>query len=157
MLAATVAVVGACGTDYFNGPTGPTDIEKDTFSSLLGINVAGMTKTSDGVYYTDKVTGQGAVVARGDSIRILYTGYLNNGATFDTNRGIAGDTTNLRFRLGAANIITGFTSGIVGMKVGGRRIFIIPSALAYGANPPSNSGIPRYANLVFDVDLIAKY
>lgn len=37
------------------------------------------------------------------------------------------------------------------MKVGGTRRLVIPAALAYGDNPPQGSGIPKGANLVFDV------
>jgi len=154
---AALAITAACGTDYFSGPTGPTDIDKDTYNAALGINVATMTKTADGIYYTDKTAGAGVPAVSGDSVRVLYTGYLSNGATFDTNRGVAGDTTNLRFRLGGNNILQGFSKGITGMKVGGRRLFIIPTALAYNTTPPPGSGIPRYANLIFDVDLVAKY
>jgi FKBP-type peptidyl-prolyl cis-trans isomerase len=39
------------------------------------------------------------------------------------------------------------------MKVGGTRRLLIPAAEAYGANPPSGSGIPANADLVFDVTL----
>ncbi len=37
------------------------------------------------------------------------------------------------------------------MKVGGTRQLLIPAALAYGASPPSGSGIPANAPLVFNV------
>ena len=40
------------------------------------------------------------------------------------------------------------------MKVGGRRLLVIPGALAYGANPPSGSGIETDEVLVFVVDLV---
>ncbi len=41
------------------------------------------------------------------------------------------------------------------MKAGGRRQLVVPPALGYGSNPPSNSGITASDTLVFTVDLIA--
>ena len=56
-------------------------------------------------------------------------------------------------------VVKGFTQGIGGgsgvppMKVGGRRIMILPPALGYGAQ--SQGSIPANAPLVFVVDLLA--
>ena len=56
--------------------------------------------------------------------------------------------------LGKSQVIPGWEQGIVGMKVGGRRELVIPSALAYGSkgSPPT---IPANASLVFVIDLLA--
>ncbi|HEV2944380.1 MAG TPA: FKBP-type peptidyl-prolyl cis-trans isomerase [Solirubrobacteraceae bacterium] len=53
-----------------------------------------------------------------------------------------------------SGLIPGWTKGIPGMRVGGRRELIIPPALAYGkaGRPPS---IPPNAPLVFVIDLLA--
>jgi FKBP-type peptidyl-prolyl cis-trans isomerase len=51
-------------------------------------------------------------------------------------------------------VITGWTLGLPGMKVGGTRRLLIPTVMAYGANSPS-AAIPANADLVFDVELIA--
>lgn len=154
---AALATVVACGTDYYSGPTSATDIDKDTYAAALGIDIPSMTKNADGVYYKDKVVGTGATVASGDSVAVWYVGYLPNGQIFDAGNfpgNLAGrDTASLRFQLGTPQIIPGFSSGVAGMKVGGRRLFIVPSSLAYGAN--GNGSIPRFANLVFDVQLNA--
>ena len=45
--------------------------------------------------------------------------------------------------------------GMVGMKVGGKRTLIIPSALGYGSSGAGGGLIPPNAALVFDVELIA--
>jgi peptidylprolyl isomerase len=53
-----------------------------------------------------------------------------------------------------SGLIPGWTKGIPGMRVGGRRELIIPPALAYGkaGRPPS---IPPNSPLVFVIDLLA--
>ena len=40
------------------------------------------------------------------------------------------------------------------MKPGGRRLLIIPGALAYGPNPPTSAILPN-ETLIFVVDLIS--
>ncbi len=51
-------------------------------------------------------------------------------------------------------VISGWTQGIPGMKVGGRRTLIIPGDLAYGSTPGSPDIQPN-ETLVFTIDLIA--
>jgi FKBP-type peptidyl-prolyl cis-trans isomerase FkpA len=98
----------------------------------------------------DTVTGTGAEVKASDTVTVNYTGAVAaTGKIFqsslDTGQPVA-------FPL--ANVIKGWTEGIPGMKVGGTRRLLIPAAEAYGASPPSGSGIPANADLVFDVQLI---
>lgn len=50
-------------------------------------------------------------------------------------------------------MIEGWDKGLVGMKVGGQRILIIPSDMAYGDN--GVGPIPGGATLVFSIELLA--
>jgi FKBP-type peptidyl-prolyl cis-trans isomerase len=104
----------------------------------------------------DLVVGSGKAATPASTVTVQYTGVLYaNGKEFDsswTNGGKA-----VQFPLNG--VIPGFTQGIGGagkvapMKVGGRRVMILPGALAYGASPPDGSNIPANATLVFIVDL----
>ncbi len=98
----------------------------------------------------DLVQGSGDVVKAGDTVTAHYTGAVAaTGIIFqsshDTGQPVA-------FPLD--QVIKGWTEGVPGMKVGGKRRLIIPADQAYGANPPSGSGIPANAPLVFDIELV---
>jgi peptidylprolyl isomerase len=52
-----------------------------------------------------------------------------------------------------SGVIPGWTQGIPGMKVGGRRELIIPPSLAYKSQ--AQAGIPANSTLVFVIDLLS--
>jgi peptidylprolyl isomerase len=99
----------------------------------------------------DLQLGDGAEAKAGSSISAHYVGVAHStGEEFDSswNRGAP-----LDFRLGQGQVIKGWDDGIVGMKVGGRRKLIIPSALAYGDRGAGGVIKPGEA-LIFVVDLV---
>ena len=100
----------------------------------------------------DLVVGTGDEVKAGATVSVHYTGAVaGTGVIFQSSKDFG--TEPVTFPLD--QVIKGWTDGIPGMKVGGTRRLVIPAEQAYGANPPSNSGIPANADLVFDVELIA--
>lgn len=99
---------------------------------------------------TDVVEGTGPAVQPTDSVTVHYVGVgQQSGKEFDSSWS-RGET--ITFPLDG--VIQGWSEGLVGMKVGGRRELVIPGALAYGANPPSPDIAPD-ETLVFVVDLAA--
>ncbi|PZA06312.1 FKBP-type peptidyl-prolyl cis-trans isomerase [Meiothermus sp. PNK-Is4] len=98
----------------------------------------------------DTQVGTGPEAITGDTVEVHYIGRLADGKQFDTScdRGQP-----FSFRLGAGQVIPGWDSGIVGMKVGGKRRLFIPANLAYGAASPSPD-IPANSPLIFDVELL---
>jgi len=52
-------------------------------------------------------------------------------------------------------VFKAFTEGVVGMRVGGRRIVIVPGALAFGVNPPASFGLRPNEDLVYVIDLVS--
>jgi FKBP-type peptidyl-prolyl cis-trans isomerase FkpA len=114
-----------------------------------------MTTTASGLQFDDTTIGTGDVAAKGHSVTVHYTGWLYNngvqGAKFDSSKD-RGDP--FVFSLGAGMVIRGWDEGVAGMKVGGARTLIIPSALGYGARG-AGGVIPPNATLKFDVELLA--
>jgi peptidylprolyl isomerase len=99
----------------------------------------------------DLIKGTGAEAKLGKPITVNYTGVLyHGGKQFDSSWKRGEPAT---FSLEQGKLIQGWTQGIPGMKVGGRRELVIPAALAYGAkgSPPS---IPPNEPLVFVIDLL---
>src|SRR6266853_3274108 len=77
----------------------------------------------------DAVVGMGDTAEAGDRITVNYIGHFVDGTIFDSSiaRGEP-----FQFVLGAGQVIAGWDSGIVGMKVGGKRILSIPPEMGYG-------------------------
>jgi peptidylprolyl isomerase len=100
----------------------------------------------------DLITGTGAEAKAGATVSVNYVGVLyKGGKEFDASWKRKEP---FSFALGKGQVIPGWDQGVAGMKVGGRRELIIPSALAYGpkGSPPT---IPPNAPLVFVVDLLS--
>lgn len=108
-------------------------------------------ESSIGLKIEDVIVGGGNQAVAGRVVAVNYTGKLVDGTIFDSSypRGEA-----LSFTLGIGKVISGWDTGLVGMKVGGKRILTIPPELAYGAAgyPPV---IPPNATLIFEVELVA--
>jgi peptidylprolyl isomerase len=97
------------------------------------------------------IKGTGPEAKAGQSVTVNYVGVLyKGGKEFDASWKRSEPFT---FTLGKNQVIKGWDQGVAGMKVGGRRMLIIPSELAYGktGSPPT---IPPNAPLVFVVDLL---
>ncbi len=67
-------------------------------------------------------------VKDGDTVKIHYTGRLDDGTTFDTSA----DNDPLEFTVGSHDVIAGMESAVVGMEPGDEKTITIPSDEAYG-------------------------
>ena len=67
-------------------------------------------------------------VKSGDTVRVHYTGTLENGEVFDSSR----DREPLEFTTGAGMVIPGFDNAVLGMRVGESTTVKLPPAEAYG-------------------------
>lgn len=69
-----------------------------------------------------------ATAKEGDSVKVHYTGTLDDGSVFDTSIGGAP----LQFTIGEGQVIPGFEQGVLGMKLGESKTVKIPVDQAYG-------------------------
>ena len=79
-------------------------------------------------------------VKTGDTVRIHYTGTLQDGSRFDSSEG----RDPLEFTVGSGQIIPGLDRAIPGMEVGEKKSVDVPCDEAYGpVNPDARQSIPR--------------
>ncbi len=110
----------------------------------------GATEVVVDLVVTDEVEGSGDEVTTGATVTAHYVGVsASTGAQFDASwdRGAP-----ISFPLDG--VIQGWSQGLLGMKVGGRRTLVIPGHMAYGAHPPPGAGIAPNETLMFTVDLV---
>lgn len=76
---------------------------------------------------------------KGNTVKVHYTGSLNDGSVFDSSQG----REPLEFTLGEERVIPGFENAVVGMSPGDKKKETIPADEAYG---------PRRDDMVLEVD-----
>lgn len=125
------------------GDAAQTGTESGTQTSAL--------KSVSGIKIEDVREGDGAIAQKGNTVSVNYLGTLaSNGQKFDSSYDRNEPFT---FKLGSGQVIEGWEKGILGMKVGGKRVLTIPPEKAYGESgaPPV---IPPNATLKFEVELV---
>jgi FKBP-type peptidyl-prolyl cis-trans isomerase len=105
--------------------------------------------SASGLKYTDLKVGDGASPRMGQSVKVHYIGWLENGKEFNNSYKSGAP---IDFALGPG-LIPGWNEALQTMKVGGKRRLVIPPNLAYGVSgrPPS---IPPNATLTFEIELL---
>ncbi|TNE48596.1 MAG: FKBP-type peptidyl-prolyl cis-trans isomerase [Deltaproteobacteria bacterium] len=135
-------------------PTAPTPAPRGSATPK------GLTKHPSGLKYVVLRNGKGSSPQRGRMVSVHYTGWLFKGYNpdgspikgkqFDSSRKRG---TPFKFPLGVRRVIRGWDIGVALMKKGGRRLYVIPPALAYGSRGFPGA-IPPNSTLIFDVELI---
>lgn len=114
------------------------------------ISIADQSALVTELQIVDQVVGTGDKVQPTSTVLANYVGIgLTTGQKFDSSwdRGEP-------IAFGLNQVIQGWSEGLVGMQVGGRRLLVIPAELAYGNTPPAGSGILPGETLIFVVDLV---
>jgi peptidylprolyl isomerase len=88
-------------------------------------------------------------VNQGDTVRVHYTGKLDNGEVFDSSQGRGP----LEFTVGESHVIAGFEAAVVGMQPGESKTAEIPATQAYGAHDEELLIVMSREKLPEDLDL----
>jgi peptidylprolyl isomerase len=103
------------------------------------------------------IKGSGPALAMGDTVVAQYVGTIWRtgqvfGSTWPTSQQPAG--TPFGFQLGSG-VLTGFSRGLTGVRVGSRVMLVIPPSLGYGPlGGNASAGIQKDDTLVFVIDII---
>lgn len=130
-----------------NSSSGSQTIDPATFSQYEKY------KNENQALFGDLSQGNGATLANGQTAYVIYKGWLTNGQMFDQSRtGADGKLQAYSFKVGSGQVIRGWDQGLIGMKVGGTRLLVVPPSVGYG--PTGQGPIPGNAVLVFAVQLV---
>lgn len=161
LLVAGAIVLAGCGnaadeaptstaTDAVAPETGVT-VDAPDAAQVLALARGDRTEPPAGLEVIDLVVGDGAEAVAGRRVTVQCLGVRwSDGGVFDASwtRGQP-----FTFDLGAGQFIAGWEQGVAGMRVGGRRVLVIPPQLAYG-DRGAGSVIGPGETLVFAVDLV---
>ena len=103
-----------------------------------------------GLKTEDLVVGTGSEAKAGSTVKVDYTGTLEDGTQFDSSKQEGREP--FEFTVGSGQVIQGWDLGITGMKIGGKRKLTIPPSLGYGDQ--ANGQIPANSTLIFEVELL---
>jgi len=149
------AVVGACSADVqpsSEEPAEATDAPDLTSPPDLAEVLPDLSGTPpQELVVDDAMVGDGEAVRLGAVVTVEYVAVAwSSGEPFDASwdRGQP-----FSFQLGAGRVIEGWERGVEGMRVGGRRVLVVPPDLGYG-----EGGVPGTIEpgetLVFVIDLL---
>lgn len=135
-------------------PETPAVTEGPTLKGTKLADFTPLTAPAPALQIIDISEGTGDVVAAGATITAHYTGaYAVNGEIFESSK-----DTGKPAQFSLDGVIPGWTEGVPGMKVGGKRRLIIPGEKAYGVAPegytPGSTARPL-GTLVFDIELVS--
>jgi peptidylprolyl isomerase len=110
----------------------------------------GAAQTVSGIRYRIIQEGTGPKPNPGQTVSVGYKGMFLSGQVFDASDLNGGP---LEFQAGAGRIIPGLEETVLDMRLGEKRLVIIPPELAYGEQGAGNGAIPGNTFLVFEMEL----
>jgi peptidylprolyl isomerase len=109
-------------------------------------------QTPSGIKYIIQRNGSGNNPTRGSTVSVNYKGSLLSGNVFDSSD-MQGRP--IEFTAGVGQVIRGWDEMLLDMKVGEKRLAVIPPELAYGERGAGNGVIPPNSYLVFEMELVS--
>lgn len=150
LLTLIVLAAAACGGGDKEGGVAVINTLPPVSSTAPTI-AAGLTTLADGLQIATIVPGTGESPRDGDLVTVNYSGWLKDGALFDSSLKEGGQP--FQFVLGQGKVIAGWDEGIKLTKVGGLYRLVVPPDLGYGAQ--DKGSIPPNSTLVFDISVVS--
>jgi FKBP-type peptidyl-prolyl cis-trans isomerase len=122
-----------------------------TFNAYAGLPASFDKSSVTSLTTQDLKVGTGATLGANPTFTAYYIGWTPDGNVFDSS--IASGQLKAPITAAPGGVITGWTSGVVGMKMGGVRVLSIPAAQAYGS-AGSGAKIPANTPLKFVIMLV---
>jgi peptidylprolyl isomerase len=124
--------------------------QRDADIALITAQYPNTTTSPSGILYEIQAAGSGPKPAAGNTVLMNYRGMFLDGKVFDASD-IHG--TLLEFPVGLGMVIPGFEETALDMRLGEKRLVILPPELAYGTRGVENA-IPPNSYLVFELELV---
>jgi len=109
---------------------------------------------SGGMKVKDMQTGTGQVASEGMVATIQFSGWLDNqgvrGKELYNSRNSGGPVS---FVIGTDKVMPAWNEGVLGMRVGGRRMLLVPPEMAYGKRAIDDV-IPANSSMQFIIELV---
>ena len=122
---------------------------RDTDLADIAAKYPGLVSDANGVQYQIQKQGTGAKPTKGSTVQVNYKGMFLSGEVFDASDAHGGP---LEFQAGMGQLIPGWDKTVMDMKLGEKRLVVIPPELAYGERG-AGGVIPPNAFLVFEMEL----
>lgn len=106
----------------------------------------------DSLFYLQKRPGSGDYLHDGDTLTIEFEGRFLDGEFFDSTKK---RKESFQFVLGQKwQVIDGVERAVRMMREGELSLFILPSAIAFGATGSSTGIVPPYTPVIFEIELL---
>lgn len=135
-----IVAVGSCKKED------QAKLDRSAIEKYVADNNLSATEHPSGIFYVIETPGAGGHPVLSDTVTVRYKGYYLDGTVFDQTPGT--DTSVFPLR----NLIEGWQIAIPLLQKDGKGLFLIPSSLGYGSNPPP--GVRANAVLAFEIELV---
>lgn len=149
IMSTTQPATRAQGTEVTDLPSGLPTVTRDASTGQPSIDVSTYSGSTTSLVSQTLIQGTGATVQQGDTLDVMYSGWLTDGTQFDSNWSSGAST---QLTMSEDSVIKGFMQGLVGQKVGSQVLLIIPPDLGYGST--AQGSIPANSTLIFVVDIL---
>jgi len=118
--------------------------------ALIAGKYPGLSRTASGIQYRILKEGTGTKPPAGKTVALKYRGLFLDGKVFDASDMHGGA---FEFQVGLGRVITGWEEMVLDMRLGEKRLAVIPPELAYGEQG-AGGVIPGNTFLVFEMELL---